>query len=134
MNIQFVRFAAVGLINTAIDIVLFAVLYSLLDSPLLVANTVSTATALLAGFVLHTSYTFRDAQRTKRTFAAFLTVTLLGLWVLQPVVISLVAPLLENNFVYDFEHDPAVLVAKFCSIAVTLLWNFVWYSRVIFRK
>lgn len=132
-NRQFIRFASVGVINTAVDVGIFVLLYNILDQNLLVANTVSTSVALIVGYILHSNYTFQNAQTSKRTFVIFLTVTLLGLWVLQPLVILGLTPVFEANPIYSTSHSVAILIAKFGSIAATLVWNFLLYSRVVFR-
>lgn len=124
------RFAGVGTINTVIDFVLYAIL-CLVGVPALLANLISTSSGLAFSYWGNRRFTFavRDA-RTLREVLLFLLGTGAGLWFLQPVLILLItsgfAPL----------HPPAILavaVPKIVAIGAGVVWNFWFYSRIVFR-
>lgn len=133
-NRQIVKFASVGVVNTAVDFALFALLYNVFDVHLLVANTASTGTALTTGFFLNSRYTFKNEANSKKIFAAYVAVTLVGLWILQPIIITMVSPVLLAHSVGYLNQDSAILLAKVLSIVVSMTWNYLWYSFVIFKR
>lgn len=136
---QFLIFGLVGIANTLIDLGLFTLLYHS-GLPILLANIISTSAALVASFILNSRLTFKDTALSRQRIVKFLAVTLTGLWILQPIVIS--------GALYIFEHTPLVTdiveifvkpassafptLAKLLSISVTLVWNFIWYKLVVF--
>jgi putative flippase GtrA len=127
---RFGRFLGVGAVNTTIDLALYCLLVAV-GVPTVVANLCSTSAGLAFSFIANRRFTFRVGRRAGiRDVVAFIGVTGIGLWVLQPVVIAVVgfmvaaflAPLLT------------VVVSKLCAIAVGVVWNWVWYSRLLFRS
>lgn len=124
-------FAAVGALNTAID---FSVLFLLksFGLPTISANTVSTTAAFCFSFFANKKYTFKSTGgNLKREIALFLVVTLFGLWVLQNIVITVVTSLLASMALPD---AVTLFVAKICAIIVSMTWNYILYSRVVFKR
>lgn len=128
---QKIRFMLVGAANTAID---FGILFTLkaLGLPAIPANIISTTTAFCFSFLASKNYTFKaTGTNVKREIALFIVVTLFGLWVLQTIVIALMTSLLHGT------NLPAALIlfiAKIIATCVSLIWNYVLYSRVVFKK
>lgn len=124
------RFVAVGGINTIID---FGILFLLksLGIPVLTANIISTTTAFCFSFFANKKFTFKTIDTNiKREVILFIIVTLFGLWVLQTIVIKLVTILLSKYF-----PDYTVLfLAKVVATGVLLVWNYIFYSRVVFKQ
>lgn len=123
------RFGLVGGMNTAIDFGLLFLLVALgLDK--IPSNYISTTVAFLVSFAANRSYTFRSKGDAKKQFLPFVTVTLFGLWVLQPIIISLSTPALEEMF------DPSLslFAAKVAATVVTLVWNYLLYKRFVFKN
>lgn len=128
---QKVRFAAVGGVNTLID---FGLLFGLkaLGLPALSANIISTTTAFCFSFFANKKYTFKTAGTDiKREIVLFIVVTLFGLWVLQTLVIAFVTSILTQTHLQD---GIILLIAKLFATAVSLVWNYVLYSRVVFKQ
>jgi putative flippase GtrA len=127
---QKARFGLVGVINTAID---FGVLFALTSIGLssIIANVVSTSAAFSFSFVANKKVTFRTkGQDIKREIVLFLVVTLFGLWVLQSIII------IGTQFTLSTLHLPdniVLLIGKIVASCVTLVWNYVLYSRVVFK-
>lgn len=130
-NAEKLRFGAVGALNTAVD---FAILYGLtfIGFDKIASNYVSTTTAFLLSFTLNKNYTFqtRDAN-TKKQFLKFTIVTLSGLWLVQPFVMAVAISLLENLSIGEYFN---LTVAKILATIVTLVWNYIFYSKVVFKK
>ena len=125
------RFALVGAISTSLDFGILFILHTLgLTS--IVANFFSTGTAFCFSFVVNRSFTFRDSVvNPKKQLLLYFLFTFFGLWVLQPLIIWMVEPALE-----DLIHraDMRLFIAKLLATGVTLLWNYFSYSRVVFKK
>lgn len=127
------RFLLVGGINTLID---FGLLLGLvhLGTPTLIANTISTGLAFCVSFFANRSYTFKATSGSlPRQMGLFVAVTLFGLWVLQPIVIWAVSPLLTTWFGSWVGDTGVLLLAKVAATCITLVWNYVLYARVVFR-
>jgi len=125
------RFALVGGANTAIDFgILFGLVFFGVDK--LVANFFSTGTAFVFSFFVNRSFTFKSVGgNTKKQFGLFLVITLFGLWVIQPVLISGVAWLLAGASLSD---GVVLLIGKLVATVATLIWNYILYGRYVFRK
>ena len=128
---QKMRFVAVGGVNTVID---FGLLFALssLGVPVLIANIFSTTTAFCFSFFANKKYTFKTTDtNVKRELFLFVVVTLFGLWILQTIVIKVVIMSFSGIHLSD---NAALFIAKVIATMVTLVWNYVMYSRVVFKK
>lgn len=120
-----IRFVLVGGTNTVID---FSLLFglTLLGVDKIIANYISTSVALVFSFFANKSFTFKDTSRNgRRQFVLFLIVTLVGLWIIQPSII------LAYTSVFD-DTPTSLFVAKLIATIVTLVWNYLLYSRLVF--
>lgn len=127
------RFGLVGIANTLVDFLLYGVLVWL-GVGFLVANFISTSAGMALSFTLNRSFVFKvQTGSTSRQIALFLLVTLFGLWALHPIIIYfLQAPSLAYfGWLPDFLQN---LVPKGFAILVSLVWNYIWYSKVVFRQ
>ena len=122
------RFAFIGGINTALDFGILFLLTSLgLDK--LVANFFSTSVAFVFSFFANRTFTFKSTGSAKKQFLPFLIVTLIGLWILQPLVILAITRLLHS-----LDQALALFIAKLIATVVSLIWNYILYSRFVFKK
>lgn len=125
------RFAIVGVANTVID---FGVLFLLkiLGLPEIPANIISTSTALCFSFFASKKYTFRAAGNDiVREMVLFIIISLFGAWVIQSLIILGAQPLLERTGLHSLI---ALFVAKVAAVGVGLVWNYVMYSRFVFKN
>ncbi len=126
-----VRFIIVGGANTALDfLILFLLVHAGMDK--IVANYISTSTALIFSFFANKSFTFKDkSSNAKKQFAIFLVVTLAGLWILQPIIIWLTTSALQSHIT---NQTSLLFVAKMIATVASLIWNYLLYSRLVFKK
>ena len=128
---QIGRFAIVGTINTIIDFGLLFLL-TFLGLPKLAANTVSTGTAFVFSFFANKKYTFKSTSKNiKYEMVSFVIVTLFGLWVLQNGTIWLITPLIKS---FITNERISLFVAKLFATAISLVWNYCLYDKVVFKK
>lgn len=128
-----VRFAAVGVLNTAVDFVILFSLVTLLGVPSLMANVVSTSAALAVSYLLNKKAVFGNTDaHNPRQMLLFVAVTLSGLWILQGLIIWNVTNVAGAWLALS--AGVTLLVAKAIATLFSLTWNYLWYSRVVFRK
>ena len=114
-----VRFGLVGVLNTAVDFLLYLALAGFL--PVLAANFLSTSCGMVTSFVLNRGFTFRSSGPLNRQILLFLLVTGTGLWVIQPLVLFGLASF-------------GAVQAKLAAIGVGMVWNFLLYNSFVFRR
>lgn len=126
-----IRFAAVGAANTALDFLLLFIFVGLgIDK--IPANYLSTTISFIFSFFVNKSFTFRDnTGHIAKQFVLFVGITIFALWIIQPLVIlgvsAALAPLAWS--------EPVVLfVAKIVATVASLIWNYLFYSRLVFKK
>lgn len=130
-----VRFAAVGTVNSIVDFSILFTLSIIAGIPVFIANIISTSCALTVSYLLNKNAVFgRAGGSTSRTVTLFLVVTLSGLWLLQPLVIFLVDQAVSMFVANTLPVGIVLLIGKVCATLVTLIWNYLWYSRLVFRK
>lgn len=126
-----IRFIIVGGVNTALDFgILFLLTFLGLDK--IVANYFSTGIALIFSFFANKSFTFKHKEgNAKKQFILFLVITLFGLWVIQPIIISV-----STTFLASYIPNEAInlFVAKLIATVASLIWNYILYSRIVFKK
>ena len=127
-----VRFGLVGAANTLLDFCILFLLASFFGVPNVTANVISSSIAFISSFVANKKYTFKtNGQNVIREMILFTVVTLFGLWVIQSAIIATITPSMHHII----ENDTiALLVAKLIATGVSLVWNYVLYSRVVFTN
>lgn len=124
-----IRFLLVGVVNTAID---FGLLFLLVHFGVtdIIANFFSSTAAFIFSFFVNRSYTFhaKDGDISHQMIS-FLIVTLFGLWIIQPLIIT------STNLLVTGEPQSSgitLLIGKLIATCVTLVWNYILYARVVF--
>ena len=137
---RLITFASIGLANTLIDLSIFLGLRQLLV-PILLANICSTSVALSFSYLMNKRFTFKSSDQIKRSLPIFFVVTIAGLWLLQPVIIKIVLYGLNLPAIDDYLTTVLAsadsyyeLIAKLTATPATLLWNFIMYQKVVFKK
>lgn len=133
-----ITFAAIGIFNTLFDMALYVVVQQLTGS-IIIANIVATSAALIGSYLLNSKLTFKAKKWTVKSFVLFVAVTIFGLWVLQTGVIYLLTPVVGviPEFLWrlfgPLEEIAKILAPKIAATVVTVVWNFLWYNKVIFK-
>ncbi len=115
-------FAAVGVINTMVDFVLFATAVKVFGLPLIPANLLSWSVAVSSSYVLNSYTTFAaesGRQLKARAYGAFILSGLAGL------TANTTALVLASYFL-------PVLLAKVAAIGVSFFVNFTLSHLVVF--
>jgi putative flippase GtrA len=117
-----VRFATVGIANTAIDIVLFWVLNAPLG--ILAANFVSTSAGMTFSFLANGRHTFGATRVTKRQAVLFLATNGFTMWLLQPLLIG--------TALHMFAAP--LIIAKVFALGASVVSNFLLYRYVVWPQ
>ncbi|MFZ2126023.1 MAG: GtrA family protein [Candidatus Microsaccharimonas sp.] len=125
------RFGLVGIANTALDFSLLFLLVGLgLDK--IPANYISTSISFIFSFFVNKSFTFKSkGGNVIKQFIIFIAITIVALWVIQPLVILGVSSLLAST---SWESWIILFVAKVIATVASLIWNYIFYSRLVFKK
>jgi putative flippase GtrA len=126
---QKLRFGIVGAANTVLDFgILFLLVHLGLDK--IVANYISTSIAFCSSFYFNRKFTFKaKGGNLKKEIALFLVVTMIGLWVIQPLVIAGVAALITP---LHLQSSLALLSEKLVATVASLIWNYIMYAKFVF--
>ncbi len=120
---QFIRFAGVGLLNTAIDFGLLSLLLYW-DVPLLVANTLAFLAAVINSYFMNKYWTFGvHGASTWPQFLKFLIIASVGL-----IISDLIVGLLVLKF------DLWLTFAKILSVVLVVTWNFLASKYLVFDQ
>jgi putative flippase GtrA len=117
-------FAAVGVVNAAVDFAVFSFAYYYLGLPIVTANVMAWLVAVSGSYVMNSLTTFaRESGRELRAKAYF------------AFMISQIGGLLANTTtVFVASYFMPVLLGKVLAIGASFLVNFSLSHFVVFRK
>jgi putative flippase GtrA len=139
------RFGIVGILNTLLDFAIFNTLSSKkIGLGKLTSNTISTTIAMICSFLLNRNFVFSGHGNPLIQAILFLGITAVGLYVLQNGVIYLFTKVWSwpGNMVVrlidslNLRLDKDFVLknsAKVIGTLVSLIWNYLLYSKVVFR-
>jgi putative flippase GtrA len=116
-----VKYLLIGGAASALDVVLFLVLFNLVGTTPFVAHSISVPTSVLFSFVTNARHNFRTSDRLALRLISFATVCTIGYAAGFGVIMSAVALGLGEN------------VGKIASLPVVFVIQYVLNSRITFR-
>jgi putative flippase GtrA len=134
---QLVKFVVVGGINTGIDFLILnieMVLTGITSGPGMIAqNSISFGLATVNSYFLNKRWTFedKDTQKEGVKFSQFLMVSIVGICINGGIVY------LITTFVHPmFGLNPQLWanLAKVAATGISLIWNFIGYKFIVFKK
>lgn len=134
---QFLRFAIIGAINTAVD---FLVLNLLIfatgikeGNGLIPLNIISFTVAVINSYVLNKRWAFRDqtAGDTARKFTNFLIISVIGAFI-NTAIVRFGSTNIDPMF--GLSQVLWVNLSKIVATGVSLIWNFIGYKLLVFKK
>ena len=138
-NYKLILFSLVGIFNTLLDIALYTILRTS-GLSLVAANIISVSVALVGSYFLNSRLTFKSKEWTFINFIGFVAVTIFGLWVLQTFAIYLITIILKQtpniywHLFGSLQKTAKIVVPKLLATGISFIWNYLWYSKVIFRN
>jgi putative flippase GtrA len=120
---KLLSFATIGVINVAVDVMVFSIAYQLFHLPLVLSNIVSWAVAVSGSYAMNTKVTFGKETGGAFSWKHYFHFAASG--VLGVIVATTTLVILSKY--------TSVLVAKFVSILVAFGLNFSMSHFVVFR-
>lgn len=133
---QIVKFGEVGVLNTFVDagILNFLMGASGITAGVWLAplNTVSFLFAMINSYFWNKFWTFKsEGQATGKNFLQFLVVSGIG-WSINTGILVLVTSFVSPLF--GLSTGAWANIAKFGAIFISMIWNFIGYKFIVFRK
>lgn len=134
---QFVKFFVVGIINTAIDFIVLnfeMLLTGITSGPyMFVLNSISFSVATTNSFFMNKRWTFEDKEEKQSgvKFSQFLIVSIIGITINGGIVYAVTT---FTNPLFGMNPQLWANVAKLFATVVSLVWNFLGYKFVVFKK
>ncbi|OGE81368.1 MAG: hypothetical protein A3H72_03750 [Candidatus Doudnabacteria bacterium RIFCSPLOWO2_02_FULL_48_8] len=134
---QFIRFAIIGGLNTAIDFALLNLLswatgiYE--GNWIILLNTISFSVAVINSYILNKRWAFGDQGSGEggRKFTLFLAVSIVGA-VINTAVVRVVSTNIDPMF--GLSQELWLNVGKVLATGLSLVWNFIGYKILVFKK
>ncbi len=129
---KLVKFGLVGVLNTAVDFLVFNLLL-LFRCPAPVSKGVSYTAGMLNSFFFNKNWTFRATGNSKKQFVRFLVLNLATLAVSVGLMKELSA-LLATSFFAEASPLFADNLANLIVIAITVILNFIGSRFFVFSQ
>jgi putative flippase GtrA len=113
-------YLVVGITSALIELVLFQVLYTLIGLDYAPSNIIALTTSTAYNFVLNGRVTFKGVQNKVRCLIKYLLLFAFNTTFTTCAI----------GFLLGFGWPS--IIAKLCTMACVVLWNFVLYRKVIF--
>lgn len=127
-----IRFSLVSIVSTTIDFIILLLLVGVFNFPLIGANFVSTSTSFIFSFFASKKFAFKTPDRhIKHEALKFILVTLSGIWILQPILMWQLGPIVRD---FGVTGVLVIIIAKLIASSTTFIWNYLFYTRIVFNK
>ena len=118
------KFATVGIANTAIDFAVFSLLFAVIGFHILLAHGIAFMTAVSNSYLMNRLWTFREHEMRRREQATLILYVLVSIGGLA--VSSFVLVMLDTIIHW--------ILAKIGAIGATFAWNYLLTSRLLFKS
>ena len=131
---EVVKFAVVGVLNTLVDMGVFAVLNTLLGVNILVAQFFAYTAGIVNSYLFNSNWTFKGSK-TKSEVIRFVVLNLLTL-LISMMSIKYFEGLIQIDALFGipFTAKMNAFVAKICTVVFTLIINFIGSKFWVFKK
>lgn len=125
-NQQLLKYLLIGATASAIDVILFFVLFNLVGTSELLAHSISVPTAVVFSFVINARHNFKTNDYALIRFLSFCIVCLIGYAagyaVIKAVQVLFTDPVMGAN------------IGKIASLPVVFIIQYILNSRITFRE
>ena len=141
-----VRFALVGLVNTAVNFAILNLSFYELRQSKLVSSFIATSCALIFSFILSRSFVFADKDQPAKKMLLFIVVTVSGILLTQNSIYALGLHFLHNHEVgvIIFVHRLLNLnlsrnfidvnLSNIIASLFVMVWNYNGYRLLVFKS
>ena len=140
---QFFRFGLIGGLNTGVDLVILTTLMFIFDksdgTPYTIFKAISFTFAASFSYFMNKRWAFRDKSKDKEVqkFSQFFAISIIGAIInvtTATLVVNLVKPTLAPNLPFTLSGEIWGIIGALCGTAVGLIWNFLGYKFIVFKK
>ncbi|MDZ7612108.1 MAG: GtrA family protein [Candidatus Moranbacteria bacterium] len=142
---QFLRFGLIGGMNTGIDLVILFILMSISGITAgigyAVFKTISFSAAATFSYFMNKTWAFKDNSQKKQVqkFSQFFTISIIGAGInvgTATVVVTYLKPLIGITDLGAIALTGEIwgIIGGLCGTAVGLMWNFLGYKFIVFKK
>lgn len=137
-----IRFLCIGTFNSLCDLLILNALVFGLHFPIWVANTISVIITITLSYFLNHFIVFRRQHKpTSKLFVKFFLLTGMSAVILQDIVIYIMRPaylkLIQHTSLFStihLENKISLNLAKITAILAGMTWNYLFYSRLVFKQ
>jgi putative flippase GtrA len=137
-----IRFLCVGSFNSLLDLSILNVLVFGFHFPVWLGNALSVSVSISVSYLLNHFIVFRRKHDPNyRQFIVFFLITGIGIIAIQTTVIYLLTTpynhlLLNhvNSISKNLDKKLSLNMAKITAILVGMTWNYILYSKIVFKK
>lgn len=145
-NEQIVKYFLIGASASALDVILFFIIYNMFQTSELVAQSISVPTAVIYSFIINARHNFRTNDYMWLRLFSFCVVALIGYGAGYGVIIATqqLGQMMGAADIYhglfggevSFENDMKLLgsIGKILSLPVVFIIQYVLNSKITFRK
>ena len=141
---QFLKFAFVGFLNTVIDLVLLNIETIMTGSRegagFAIQKGFSFFIAVTFSYFFNKRWTFRDNSHKEegKKFSQFIAISLIGMLInvsVATIAVTYLKDPVNSLLGLSFLTDQLwVTIGGLCGTAIGLIWNFIGYKFVVFKK
>lgn len=137
---QFAKFFVVGIMNTGVDLTILNILMFVTGQNQGIYfsffKTLSFLAAVIFSYYINKRWTFQDKSHndTEKKFYQFIGISLIGAIInvtVATLVVSIIRPIIGDSLISGQLWGN---VGALCGTAVGLVWNFVGYKFIVFKK
>lgn len=125
-----VRFLFIGIVNTTIDISIYAILANLFNVYPVAASLISTGITLIFSFIMNHYFVFQSNKKKRQTAIRFLLITVFNVWFVQSSVIFISLNILYMIPYFESHNWTANMLAKLIGIIFSMSLNYLGYKRL----
>lgn len=141
---QFIKFALIGVLNTLVDLVVLNIetlITGIKDGPgFAVQKGVSFLVAVTGSYFFNKYWAFQDTSKKQqgKKFSQFLAISVIGMLInvtTATITATYIKPVVNEWLQLAFLTDQIwVNIAALTGTAVGLIWNFIGYKLIVFKK
>lgn len=141
---QFGKFILVGIMNTLVDLIILnteTILSGVKQGPgYAIQKGASFLVAVIMSYFLNKKWTFQDNSQAEggKKFSQFLFISVIGMIInvtVATLAVTYLKPIINSSLHLSFLTDQAwVSVGALCGTAIGLIWNFIGYKFIVFKK
>lgn len=137
---QIIKFFAVGVMNTGIDlVVLNALMFASGETQGVYYSffkALSFFAAVVFSYYINKNWTFRDSSSSdsQKKFYQFIAISIIGAFInvgVASLVVNFIKPMIGLGFLTGQLWGN---IGALCGTAIGLFWNFVGYKFIVFKK